>query len=52
MQLKAPIIAALLLLAGTGPVSAQSLSPMRNEGDTPSLVKGFKLYVAIPTASG
>ena len=48
MQLKAPIIAALLLLAGTGPVSAQSLSPMRNDGDTPSLVKGFKLYVGNP----
>ena len=48
MQLKAPIIAALLLLAGTGAASAQSLSPMRNEGDTPSLVKGFKLYVGNP----
>ena len=48
MQLKSPALAALLLLAFTGAASAQSLSPMRNEGETPSLVKGFKLYVGNP----
>lgn len=48
MQLRAPILAVLLLLAATGVAGAQSLSPMRNEGDTPSLVKGFKLYVGNP----
>ena len=48
MQLRSPALAALLLLAFTGAASAQSLSPMRNEGETPSLVKGFKLYVGNP----
>lgn len=48
MQLRAPAIAALLLLTLAGAAGAQSLSPMRNEGDTPSLVKGFKLYVGNP----
>ena len=48
MQLSAPILAAALLLAFAGAASAQSLSPMHNEGETPSLVKGFKLYVGNP----
>ena len=48
MQLSAPTLAALLLLALTGAASAQSLSPMRNEGETPSLIKGFRLHVGNP----
>ena len=48
MQLRIAVIVAVLLLALTGAANAQSLSPMRNEGDTPSLVKGFKLYVGNP----
>jgi hypothetical protein len=48
MQLSAPILAAAVLLAFAGAAPAQSLSPMRNEGDTPSMVKGFKLYVGNP----
>jgi hypothetical protein len=48
MQLSTPVLAAALILALTGAAAAQSLSPMRNEGDTPSLVKGFKLYVGNP----
>ena len=48
MQLRSHVIAGLLLVAITGAASAQSLSPMRNEGDTPSLVKGFKLAVGNP----
>jgi hypothetical protein len=48
MQLSAPSIAALVLLALAGTASAQSLSPMRNDGETPSMIKGFKLYVGNP----
>jgi hypothetical protein len=48
MQLNPTALAALLLLALTGAAAAQSLSPMRNQGDTPSMVKGFKLYVGNP----
>lgn len=48
MQLSAPAIAVLLGLALSGLASAQSLSPMRNDGETPSTVKGFKLYVGNP----
>ena len=48
MQLTAPAIAALLLLAFAGAASAQSLSPMRNDGETPSMIKGFKLFVGNP----
>lgn len=48
MQLKPLIFAALLLVAGIGAASAQSLSPMRAEGDTPSDIKGFKLNVGNP----
>ena len=48
MQLKSHVIAALLVLLGAAGASAQSLSPMRNDGETPSLVKGFKLFVGNP----
>lgn len=48
MQLAARAIAALLLIAVSGAAGAQSLSPMRKEGATPSLVKGFRLYVGNP----
>jgi hypothetical protein len=48
MQLKPLLIAGLLALAPPGAASAQSLSPMRNAGDTPSNIKGFKLYVGNP----
>jgi type IV pilus biogenesis protein CpaD/CtpE len=48
MQLTPIIAAALALLALTGPAAAQSLSPMRNDGETPSTVKGFKLYIGNP----
>lgn len=39
-------LGALVLLCGTA--AAQSLSPMRGEGTTPSLVKGFRLTVGNP----
>ena len=48
MQLKSQFIAALLVLAAAGAASGQSLSPMRNEGDTPSNIKGFKLAIGNP----
>jgi hypothetical protein len=48
MQLTPLIAAALALFAVSGPGLAQSLSPMRNDGETPSLVKGFKLRVGNP----
>ena len=48
MQLTAPGLAALLFVSLTGGAAAQSLSPMHNDGDTPSMVKGFKLYVGNP----
>jgi hypothetical protein len=48
MQLKSQIVAAILLLAATGTASAQSLSPMRNDGETPSDIKGFKLAIGNP----
>ena len=51
MQLIAPAIAVLLLAALTGTASAQSLSPMRNDGETPSMIKGFKLFVGNPYKS-
>jgi hypothetical protein len=46
-----PAIAALLLAALTATASAQSLSPMRNDGETPSMIKGFKLFVGNPYKS-
>jgi len=48
MQLNLPLLAALALLTATSAAHAQSLSPMRNDGETPSMVKGFKLYVGNP----
>jgi hypothetical protein len=50
MQLRSRVIAAALVfaLAQAGAAAAQSLSPMRNEGETPSLIKGFKLLVGNP----
>ena len=48
MQLRSHVIAGLVLLLLTGAAAAQSLSPMHNDGETPSLVKGFKLYVGNP----
>jgi hypothetical protein len=48
MQLKRSILAATLLLAFAGDAASQSLSPMRNDGDTPSQVKGFKRFVGNP----
>ena len=48
MQLN-PILAALvLIIAGVGAATAQSLSPMHNSGATPSDVKGFNLFVGNP----
>jgi hypothetical protein len=47
MQLKALILAAFVSgLAGQA--EAQSLSPMRNEGSSPSDIKGFRLTVGNP----
>jgi hypothetical protein len=48
MQLKRLLPALLALVVLAGPAAAQSLSPMRNEGETPSQIKGFKLYVGNP----
>ncbi len=48
MQLSAPILAGLVLLALAAPAQSQSLSPMRNEGETPSQIKGFRLYIGNP----
>ena len=48
MQLKSQAIAALLVLVIASAASAQSLSPMRNAGETPSTIKGFKLFVGNP----
>lgn len=46
LKLSAALLCALLLLPGV--VAAQSLSPMRNEGTTPSNIKGFRLLVGNP----
>ncbi len=45
------IVCCLVALLGTGPVAAQSLSPMRDTGTTPSAVKGFRLMVGNPYAT-
>jgi len=42
------ILAILCALAAAGPAAAQSLSPMRDAGATPSAVKGFRLTVGNP----
>lgn len=49
MQLRSLALAlGLTLLLGGGTAFAQSLSPMRNEGTTPSNIKGFRLLVGNP----
>lgn len=48
MQLKPYLLAMLLALAADREAPAQSLSPMRNEGETPSDIKGFKLAIGNP----
>lgn len=45
------IFALGLVLLATGDAAAQSLSPMRADGGTPSDVKGFRLTVGNPYAS-
>jgi hypothetical protein len=48
MQLKLLAALACAFLAIPGVAAAQSLSPMRNEGTTPSNIKGFRLLVGNP----
>lgn len=48
MHVKALLLAAALASAAAGPAAAQSLSPMRSEGETPSAIKGFRLHVGNP----
>lgn len=48
MQLKTIGLALGTLLLFCGAAAAQSLSPMRNEGTTPSTTKGFRLVVGNP----
>ena len=48
MQLRTVFGAALLLSLLIGTAQAQSLSPMRKTGTTPSDVKGFKVVVGNP----
>jgi hypothetical protein len=48
MQLSRALLAFALALLLAGPVAAQSLSPMRAEGDTPSNIKGFRLAIGNP----
>ena len=48
MQLKRLAIALCVLLPLPAAAAAQSLSPMRNEGTTPSETKGFRLLVGNP----
>ena len=43
-----PLIAAGLVLASAIPAAAQSLSPMHNQGPTPSDIKGFRLSIGNP----
>lgn len=51
MQLKAFLVAACLLGLAAGTSSAQSLSPMKKAGATPSDVKGFQLKAGNPYKS-
>lgn len=44
-------LAGLLFAVSAGSVAAQSLSPMRKTGDTPSDIKGFRLTVGNPYQS-
>jgi hypothetical protein len=48
MQLRSLVLSTLLAGALAGGAAAQSLSPMHNEGVTPSDIKGFKLLVGNP----
>lgn len=48
MQLRAVILGLVLMALGCGIAEAQSLSPMRKQGSTPSDTKGFKLIVGNP----
>ncbi|RYE09318.1 MAG: hypothetical protein EOP22_09460 [Hyphomicrobiales bacterium] len=48
MQLKLFALVVCLLALGAGGAAAQSLSPMRAEGATPSDIKGFRLTVGNP----
>ena len=48
MHLKTLLLAAALAPFAGGLAAAQSLSPMRAEGDTPSAVKGFRLLIGNP----
>lgn len=48
MQLRTLALALGAVLLFSGAAAAQSLSPMRGEGVTPSLVKGFRLTVGNP----
>jgi hypothetical protein len=48
MQLRAVIAGLILVTLGCGMAEAQSLSPMRKQGMTPSDTKGFKLIVGNP----
>jgi hypothetical protein len=51
MQLRVLAMALGALLLIPGMAAAQSLSPMRNEGTTPSNIKGFRLLVGNPYQS-
>ena len=44
----AAVLAAILVLPAIAPAGAQSLSPMRRDGTTPSDIKGFRLVVGNP----
>ena len=48
MQLRTLLHASLALLLMSVPASAQSLTPMRQSGFTPSDVKGFRLEIGNP----
>lgn len=48
MQLRAVVLALVLAIGAGTDVSAQSLSPMRAHGPTPSDIKGFRLRVGNP----
>ncbi len=48
MQLSPLLVAFAVSLGLAGAAHAQSLAPMHNTGTTPSLIKGFRLYVGNP----
>jgi len=51
MQLRTLSLALAIVIGQAGAAAAQSLSPMHNEGTTPSDVKGFRLTVGNPYRS-